>query len=139
MSIEKDLTRIADALEILVAQLSPGGKSGEPKPVKEGKKTVAIVEDVPPGITDDPLAGALPEPTVLGPSLVKTPDELRAYGQKYLAAFGDKGPAFIGFIQGLCKKLNPKDPKLMKVPADQISTAAQAIYDFAMKNNIVID
>lgn len=123
MSIEQDITRIADALEALVA-ISQGGDSKKPATV-----------DAPPGPDHIPGEDAV----VIAATSIKTSTDLRDFAQRYLQAAGEKSTDFVAYIKAeICTKFSPSDPKLIKIPEKNIPKAAQMIYDWALKHDIIL-
>lgn len=125
MSIENLLERIADALEA-IAEVK--GAVLQPKQNKPALKAAPVVEDAIPGMDEE-----APTPTGMDNA------GLRDLAQKYIQVAGDKTGVLVNFIKDeVCKKLNPKEPKLLKIPADKVAMAAKAIEAFAKKNGIVL-
>lgn len=130
MSIEQSLERIATALEKIAGKvIDEVDKSNDEK---ADIKSRSANEDAIPGAEDVTV-------NTLGPSLVKTPAELREFAQKYLEKAGDKATDFVKYIrESICAKFSPKEPKLIKIPEKNIPQAAQMIYDYAFKNSIFV-
>lgn len=137
MSIEKDIERIAVALEkqveissALLAQRQIGAASS----------AAPVVEDQIPGLEDEkPQA-----PSVIAAIGVKTLEDLRTFVQKYLTvaekAVPPKTEAVVTFVKNeLCPKFAPKEPKLMKIPVGKVSEAAQMMYDWGLKNDLIVE
>lgn len=122
MSIEKDLGRIADALEKIV-ELSA-------HPLKEVVAKPAPVVDAAPGPLEDDSPRLPPDAT--------TGAELRTLAQAYIQAAGDKTNLLVTFIKDkVCKKLAPaNEPKLVKIPDDKVPEAAKMIREWATKNGV---
>ena len=119
MSIEKNIERIADALEKLAL--------GALNPLRTVEATPA---------PKAPVADAMPgEETTTG--VVMTGAELRELAQKYLQASGDKANSLVAFIKdSICKKFSPKEPKLIKIPEDKTAEAAAMIVAWSKKNGV---
>jgi len=137
MSIEKDIERIAVALETIAA----GFQIPEPKKDAQGKKIEAslIPEDQIPGICEEPAV-----PPVMAAVGIKTLEELRTFVQKYLTAAEKAVPpkteAVVTFVKDvLCPKFAPKEPKLMKIPVNKVAEAAQMMYDWGLKNDLIVE
>ena len=133
MSIEKNIERIADALEkmgdLLVDIIPIGLQKTEPKASKPPKQKP--LEDIMPGEGEE--AGTL----VLASSM--TSAELRELAQKYIQAAGDKTGPLVTFIRDqVCRKFSPADPKLVKIPDARIGDAAAMIEDWCKKNKITL-
>jgi len=137
MSIEKDIERIAVALEkqveissALLAQRQIGAASS----------AAPVVEDQIPGLEDEkPQA-----PTVMAAVGIKTLEDLRTFVQKYLTAaekaVPSKTEAVVTFVKNeLCPKFAPKEPKLMKIPVGKVSEAAQMMYNWGLKNDLIVE
>jgi len=125
MSIEKSLERIADALEVITSKM---GVPPAPAAVQKHVAPKLIPDDAIPGVGDEAPADAGMDNAAL-----------RDLAQKYIQVAGEKTGALVSFIKDeVCKKLNPKEPKLLKIPADKIEQAAKAIETFAKKNGITL-
>lgn len=122
MSIEKNIERIADALEQIAVRLQPVAAEAVKRPA-------AIAET--PG---ELIPGEEIETTT---SVVMTGAELRELAQKYLQASGDKANSLVAFIKdSICKKFSPKEPKLIKIPEDKTNEAAAMIVAWSKKNGV---
>lgn len=121
MSIEKDLGRIADAVERIAEVIC--------NPLKEvSAKAAAPAADLIPGMETE---------TAVVDEGAMTPAGLRELAQKYIQVAGDKTGALVNFIKdGVCKKLSPTEPKLVKIPVDKVAEAAKLIEGFCKKNKI---
>lgn len=151
MSIEKDIERIAVALENIangVERPSHFLQSGAVKTTKPEKDAlVKSVKEAPavdqiPGIDDAEDKGG-PQPTVMAVVGIKTLEDLRTFVQKYLTvaekALPPKTEAVVTFVKDtLCPKFSPKEPKLMKIPVGKVAEAAQMMYDWGLKNGLII-
>lgn len=149
MSIEKDIERIAVALENIangVERPSHFLQSGAVKTTKPEKDAlVKSVKEAPavdqiPGIDDVEDKGG-PQPTVMAVVGIKTLEDLRTFVQKYLTAAEPLGKteAVVTFVKDtLCPKFSPKEPKLMKIPVGKVAEAAQMMYDWGLKNGLII-
>ena len=140
MSIEQDITRIADAMEKLVclAEGQAGKIPAEDKPKgKPGKEKVATTDAIPglDGIEDVTPAGGMQN---IEAATIKTQQELRDFAQKYLAASGEKSTLLLKYIKEEVCKLNKKEPKLITMPSENIVKAAQMIYNYCFKNDILV-
>lgn len=129
MSIEKDLGRIADALEVLVCSLTQKPGSPVAKPVAAAPVTDAI-----PGVDEEIPGNAVP---VEVEGTVKNGNDLRDLAQKYIQAAGDKANMLVAYIKdSICKKMNPAEPKLVRIPDAKCAEAADMIVKWAKKNKI---
>ena len=151
MSIEKDIERIAVALENIangVERPSHFLQSGAVKTTKPEKDAlVKSVKEAPavdqiPGIDDAEDKGG-PQPTVMAVVGIKTLEDLRTFVQKYLTvaekALPPKTEAVVTFVKDtLCPKFAPKEPKLMKIPVGKVTEAATMMYDWGLKNGLII-
>ena len=116
MSIEKNIERIAEALEKMLEM------KGVVAPAQQ--KVVAPVSDAMPGEETTAVA-------------IMTGAELRELAQKYLQASGDKANSLVAFIKdSICKKFSPKEPKLIKIPEDKTAEAAAMIVAWSKKNGV---
>jgi hypothetical protein len=124
MSIEDSLNRIANALERISNPMVSVPVPVAPV-VQPGNDAIPDVEDA--------------TVNTMGPSLVKTPADLREFAQKHLEKAGDKATDFVKYIrESICAKFSPKEPKLIKILEKDIPKAAQMIYDYAFKNSIIV-
>lgn len=135
MSIEQSLERIAVALEELVLNEREAGvadmRNSKPLPLGPGSELPSPAPAMPPV---EPSMGVN-----LDAAAVKDAKGLREFAQKYVEKAGEKTQAFVTFIKNdLCVKFAPHDPKLINIPADKVSAAAQAIYAWAFKNKIIL-
>jgi len=145
MSIEKDIERIAVALENIATVLTKPVITGREKPVITGREKPvkeAPAADQIPGIDDAEDKGGL-QPTVMAVVGIKTLEDLRTFVQKYLTvaekALPPKTEAVVTFVKDtLCPKFSPKEPKLMKIPVGKVAEAAQMMYDWGLKNGLII-
>jgi hypothetical protein len=151
MSIETDLTRIADALTTIAEAVTKASaergtatpKEATPKP-RKSKKTTDPSPDVVPG-TEEQIPGndgPADSANVIQTTDIKTHNQLRDYAQKFAqktAALPEKGTAYITFVRGLCAQYNPSNPKLVAMPLDKIPEIAQAIYDWGLDNEVIVE
>lgn len=128
MSIEKNIERIADALEGLLA-LARGGEAPQLGAQKPGPAT-APAKDAIPGLEEEAPAAA--------EGGVKTGQELRDLAQKYIQVAGDKTGALVTFIQSVAKIFNAKEPKLIKIPDAKVAEAAKMIEEWCTKKSITL-
>jgi hypothetical protein len=134
MSIENEFKRIADALERL-ADLTE-------------KRMLTVKIDNPVSLAGQRPADppAVPtgdiEVTDLRATQVNTPEDLRNLAMKYLDAAGqgtETEKALADHIREVvCKKFNPKMPKLAQIPADSVKKAAQMIVTKAQELKLVL-
>jgi len=113
---------------------------------------VVASDDIIPGQDDAPVVAA---PVVdAGPSVsmcvdVKDAAQLRAFTQKALDAAEKESKVaplrpqlvneLVTFIKGeVCAKYSPNKPKLIKIPAEHAGKAAQMIFDWCLRNKILI-
>ena len=123
MSIEKNIERIAEALEKMVG-IAEGVQQGQKKETYKEAKTAS--PDVLPGMEEETTTSA-----------IMTGAELRELAQKYLQASGDKANSLVAFIKdSICKKFSPKEPKLIKIPEDKTAEAAAMIVAWSKKNGV---
>lgn len=154
MSIEQSLERIAIALETLVGKQAGEAPVAPVAPVaaapkkQKAEKPAATVETAPvdiiPGQEDESgVPESMPEApegaTVLAVTGIKDTTQLRDFVQKCLEKAGAKANDLVTFIKGgVCAKFTPTEPKLVKIPAANIPTAAQMVYDWCIKNHIIV-
>jgi len=128
MSIEQELARIADALEKIAGTSTPTVEvPAEPVKEKKAKK----------------VADAVPGPMGLNIEVsgIKNSSELRDYAQRVAAAAEKAGKTqeFVTYVKNeVCPKFNPKEPKLISIPVENVQEAAQMICDYADAKGIII-
>ena len=140
MSIEQSLEKIAMALETLVvlAERQAGTvTTDKPANAKTTKLAKPATADVIPGI-EDVTPGADTGMQNIEAATIKTQQELRDFAQKYLAASGEKSTQLLKYIKEEVCKLNKKEPKLITMPTENIVKAAQMIYNYCFKNDIIV-
>lgn len=130
MSIEKDLSRIADALEKIVEIAHHPLRKIESAQAPVAQ--VSPASDLPPGVEETETV-TLPTPTGMDAA------GLRDLAQKYIAVAGEKTGALVNFIKdSICKKFSPTEPKLVKIPAKDIPAAVKLLEGYCKKAGIVI-
>lgn len=152
MSIEKDLTRIADALEMIcayvkggVAQASvpekaaPVAKTLVPAasvPPLDGGAKAGIGAFVPPGVTTQPPATTDPVATTPAPTTAwpQTPEELRLMAQRIAQKCGPKTLEFTQWVNGILVPYGVKT--LVTLPADKIVEVAMKLDEYRKKAGI---
>jgi hypothetical protein len=129
--IEQVLERIAVALEKIAAR-----DTGVPTPTSIAKKSTPVATDAVPGVEDTaPVEGA----TVMMCRGVTDSKGLQDFTQKALQTAGAQANELVTYIRGsVCAKFSPNEPKLVKIPVENIPAAAQMIYDWCMKHNIIL-
>ena len=143
MSIEKNIERIADALEKIASiYAGPALKIGDMavvttdvKPVAKLKAPtpkVAPVVDVIPGIEEEVAL----EPVVEGG--IKTGAELRELAQRYIQVAGDNTGELVKFIQSIARIFSPKEPKIIKIPNEKVAEAAKMMTDWCSKKGLTL-
>jgi hypothetical protein len=130
MSIEQSLESITKSLETIATVYSGGAPIKPAKPAKDNKPA----KDTIPGLED------VADVTNISAATIKTPQELRDFAQKYLAAANsEQSPLLLKFIkEEVCVKLNKKEPKLITMPAENVGKAAQMIYDYCQDKGIIL-
>jgi hypothetical protein len=145
---------IANGIERIGALMLPQKLAAEATPRKPRATKVSPVDAVPgqddivPGQDDAPVVESADVPTVMMCLDIKDAAGLRAFTQKALDAAeiesrSSKRPQLVNelvtFIKGeVCAKFSPTEPKLAKVPAQHAGAAAQMIFDWCLKNKILI-
>lgn len=150
MSIEQNLERIANALEVIASMVTAGvvpqKKTGAVKPTvptmpvtPEDQLPGVEAGPLPPGVEEVPGPGGpeAPAPVAVGP---KTPDELAKFGQAIIAAAGqERTKPFVDHVRGkLLPKYGAEVTNLCKVPADKVGEVVAALIDYAKKNGIKV-
>ena len=135
--IEEQLERIAVALETLVAR-----EAGANTSVAKAKKPTPVPVDAVPGVEDAPGQEVAPGPEEASVMMCRGITDsagLQAFVQKALQASGTQANELVTFIRGtVCVKFSPKEPKLVKIPLANVPMAAQMVYDWCMKHDIII-
>jgi hypothetical protein len=146
---------IANGIERIGALMLPQKLVAEATPRKQkvapaaAPAVPAVNDDIIPGQDDAPAVVAADDaPTVMMCLDIKDAAGLRAFTQKALDAAeiesrSSKRPQLVNelvtFIKGeVCAKFSPTEPKLAKVPAQHAGAAAQMIFDWCLKNKILI-
>lgn len=137
MSIEKNLERIADALERIasIVKVNALGDAVIAAATAKPEKVATVAQDLPPGVEDDPQTVTVAAEAAETPGMDGT--ALRDLAQKYIQVAGDKTGALVNFIKdSVCKKFSPKEPKLVKIPAKDVAAAAKLIEGYCKKQGI---
>lgn len=114
---------------------------------------VVVSDDIIPGQEEETLAAPVVTPVVevnttacLG---INDSTQLRAFTQRALDAAEKESKIaplrpqlvneLVTFIKGeVCAKYSPTEPKLIKIPAEHAGKAAQMIFDWCLRNKILI-
>jgi len=149
--MEEKLERIAVALENIANGLeklaNPLVTVAAPKKPKVEKPVAAVATapvDIVPGQEDE---SGIPESVPVVPEGavtmavvgIKDTAQLRDFVQKCLEKAGTKANDLVTFIKGeVCARFTPTEPKLVKIPVANIPAAAQMVYDWCIKNSIIV-
>lgn len=135
MSIEKNIERIADALEGLLAVAQGSSAPAQNKRAEKPASVTAPVSTPPP---EDRIPGVDDAPVVEATGEITTGAELRDLAQKYIQAAGEQTGVLVAFIQSVAKIYNPKEPKLIKIPVTKVGEAAAMIKNWCDKKHITL-
>ena len=140
MNIESSLERIADALDCLATEFCGKKALGAAQNAKpEAPKAVKapVVEEQIPGMGFQ-VGPSIPLIHISQVADAMTSKDLRDMAQKYIQAAGEKTQPIIKFIQGVAKKFNPAEPKLIKIPDAKAAEAAKMIENECARQGITI-
>lgn len=148
MSIERDINRIATALEGMLAYARGEGAPVQAPAVEQPKRarakksepvvdTVPGLEEVVSEAMDNVVLNAMADDQGV---VMRTGAELRAAAQGYITAADKVGltEKLVTFIQSVAKIYAPTEPKLIKIPDAKVPEAAKMIADWCGKNGIKV-